>query len=431
MNTTISPNTQAILLLSAPLIVGKKGKSAPLLTLAEYNRFARSLREMGKEPADLLGKDAGALLDKCGEKFGKHRLEELLGRGFLLSQAVDRWHSRGIWVVSRADAAYPRRLKSRLREDAPPVLYGCGDPRLLDCGGLAVVGSRHVDEALVEYTVSLGAIAADAKAAIVSGAARGIDSSAMKGALDAGGRVIGVMADSLERAALAKGNRDAFREGRLVVISAYDPAAGFNVGHAMQRNKAIYALADAGLVVTADFKKGGTWAGAIEQLEKLRFVPVFVRNGKDSGKGNQALIQIGGRVWPEPANGEELTGAICRAKEDCAKEPKQESLELHLREEEGKYAAENVRQSEQPSEFEQPETKHGKKPPADQLMSAVSAIIVEVLNEPMSDKEIAELLNVPKPQVQAWLKVLIDQGALEKLSKPVRYQLVNAERKLL
>ena len=80
---------------------------------------------------------------------------------------------------------------------------------------------------------------------------------------------------------------------KLVLISPYDPAAGFNVGHAMQRNKVIYALADAALVVTSDFEKGGTWAGAIEQLEKLHLVPVFVRNGANAGKGNSALLRHG------------------------------------------------------------------------------------------------------------------------------------------
>ena len=59
---------------------------------------------------------------------------------------------------------------------------------------------------------------------------------------------------------------------------AVRPRAGFNVGHAMQRNKLIYALADAALVVSADFNKGGTWAGAIEQLEQLNYVPVYVRS---------------------------------------------------------------------------------------------------------------------------------------------------------
>jgi len=54
---------------------------------------------------------------------------------------------------------------------------------------------------------------------------------------------------------------------RLVLISPYDPAAGFNIGNAMQRNKLVYALADAALVVGAEPRKGGTWAGAVEQLK--------------------------------------------------------------------------------------------------------------------------------------------------------------------
>ena len=56
-----------------------------------------------------------------------YRLQRLVGRGFLLSQAIERWQARAIWVVSRADAEYPRHLKARLREDAPAILYGCGD----------------------------------------------------------------------------------------------------------------------------------------------------------------------------------------------------------------------------------------------------------------------------------------------------------------
>lgn len=76
------------------------------------------------------------------------------------------------------------------------------------------------------------------------------------------------MADSLERAALNREHRNLLMDERLVLISPCDPSAGFNVGHAMQRNKLIYALADAALVVSSDYEKGGTWAGAVEQLEK-------------------------------------------------------------------------------------------------------------------------------------------------------------------
>ncbi len=88
MSTEISSNTQAILLLTAPLIAGKKAESAPLLKPAEYNRLARLLVTMGKQPADLLEADAAVLIDQCEAQFGQGRIKDLLGRGFLLSQAA-------------------------------------------------------------------------------------------------------------------------------------------------------------------------------------------------------------------------------------------------------------------------------------------------------------------------------------------------------
>ena len=80
----------------------------------------------------------------------------------------------------------------------------------------------------------------------------------MRGALKAGGKVAGVLADSLERMVMNREHRNLLLEEKLAFISPYDPNAGFNVGHAMQRNKLIYALADAALVVNAEENKGGT-----------------------------------------------------------------------------------------------------------------------------------------------------------------------------
>jgi len=324
----ISENTQAILLLTAPLIVSRKAEPAKILTLKEYNILARCLHSGQFQPQDLLNQRRADILPKLPASFDQTRLDVLLNRGFLLGQALTEWQRRSIWVVSRADSSYPKRLRSKLREQAPAVLYGWGERALLEKGGLAVVGSRKISEELNGYTEQLGALAAAARVPIISGAARGIDRAAMAGALTHGGIVIGVMADGLGAAAVAKSNREAFREGRLVLISAYDPAAGFNVGHAMQRNKAIYALADAGLVVTSDFNKGGTWAGAVEQLEKYRYGPVFVKNGADCGEGNAALLQRGGKRWPEPRVAHELFETIRNAVYDDLKTVRVEQLGL-------------------------------------------------------------------------------------------------------
>ncbi len=310
MSTTLSPNTQAILLLTAPLIVGRGEASPGLLTPGEYKRLARHLRETQRQPADLLSPDAVEILRGCHTVIDETRLKRLLARGFLLSQAIERWQTRAIWVVSRADADYPRRLKARLKEEAPAVIYGCGEVAILDSGGLAVVGSRNVDDALLEYTQSIGRLAAKARETLVSGGARGIDQAAMRGALEAGGKVTGVLADSLEKTAMNREHRNMVLDGQMVLISPYDPSAGFNVGNAMQRNKLIYALADAALVVNSDFNKGGTWAGAVEQLDKLRFVPVYIRTNGVIGKGLDALREKGALPWPNPQDSDAFVEAL-------------------------------------------------------------------------------------------------------------------------
>jgi DNA processing protein len=327
-----SPDAQAILLLTAPLIAGRADASADLLSPGEYNQLARILRDNQSQPADLLKAEMKAILAKTQHVLDSTRLERLLGRGFLLSQAVERWHARAIWIVSRADPEYPRRLKTRLREYAPPLLYGCGDIALLETGGLAVVGSRHVDAELLEYTEAIGRLAASANRTLVSGGARGIDRAAMKGALLREGKVVGVLSDDLERAALASDNREALMDRKLTFISPYDPAAGFNVGNAMQRNKLIYALADAALVVNCELEKGGTWAGAVEQLEKFRFGPVFVRIGDKTAKGHQALRLKGALPWPEPKDGAELVQTLAASAAPTELVAQQTDLPLALHE---------------------------------------------------------------------------------------------------
>lgn len=430
----LTPNTQAILLLTAPLVAGRSEPSRELLSLGEYNRLARVLRERQKQPADLLAPDAHELIEICAAHFGRARLEGLLGRGFLLSQAVEHWNTRSIWVISRADSKYPKRIKTKLREDAPPLLYGCGDIALLEQGGLAVVGSRHVDDELVVFTENVGRISAEGHQSIVSGGAKGIDRAAMHGALKAGGRVTGVMADSLERAALSRDNRESLMNGRLVLISPYDPAAGFNVGHAMQRNKLIYALADAALVVTADFKKGGTWAGAIEQLERLHFVPVFVRNGADTGKGNSALLTAGGKPWPNPRSGDDVRALLAATVSAITTEPKQDSLLLAIREAPAAY--EDVPAENLPAvvadKVEQG-TVDATPPPDVELFNAVREILRRELIDGRTEEEVVTLLAVTKSQAKAWLARLSAEAAVEKVkkTKPARFRAVCKADRLL
>ena len=428
MSMSLSSNTQAILLLTAPLIAGRDEPSADLLTPVEYKRLARFLREKQQQPADLLALDARGLLAEGQQLIDSDRLEILLARGFLLSQAIERWQTRAIWVVSRADAGYPRRLKTRLKDDAPPVLCGCGDAAILDTGGLAVVGSRHVDDALVEYTEGIGRLTAKARRTLVSGGARGIDQAAMRGALEAGGKVAGVLADSLERAALNRENRNLLMDGLLVLISPYDPSAGFNVGHAMQRNKLIYALADAALVVSSDYEKGGTWAGAVEQLEKLRLVPVYVRSNGETIKGLDALRRKGALPWPNPETPEALAGALAIEASPKKDAPGQNELSFSVREE-PKQVYEVPPGSLPSDDSVAPKSLESRLTPADALFAKVRELL-EKMTIPKTVAEVAADLHVSKSQAREWLQRLVEEGVLEKLSRPVRYRSVSEQASL-
>ena len=428
MSMSLLPNTQAILLLTAPLIAGRAEPSSDLLTPSEYKRLARFLRDKQRQPADLLAPDDRELLAECQQLIDNDRLNRLLARGFLLSQAIERWQTRAIWVVSRADADYPRRLKTRLKDDAPPILYGCGDAAILNTGGLAVVGSRHVDDALLAYTENIGQLAAKAQCTLVSGGARGIDQAAMRGALEAGGRVVGVLADSLERAALNRENRNLLMDGQLVLISPYDPIAGFNVGHAMQRNKLIYALADAALVVSSDYEKGGTWAGAVEQLEKLRLVPVYVRSNGETGKGLEALRRKGALLWPNPETQEALVETL--AAEVGPSKGIQVQKEFFTSVcEEPKQACE-ISQNSSPINDSFPLLSvESPLASADELFAKVRELLGK-MKTPKTDAEVAADLQVSKSQAKEWLQRLVKEGVMEKHTRPVRYGL-KSQRSLL
>lgn len=427
----LTTNTKAILLLTAPLIVGRGTPAAELLTPGDYKAFAQRLHEIGRQPADLLGPDAAAVIEESRTFIEPRRLQQLLARGLQLGQAVDRWKQRAIWVLSRADSEYPRRLKAKLRSQSPAVLYGCGEVSALDDGGLAVVGSRHVDEELIHYAMEVGSLAARADRPIVSGGAKGIDQAAMRGALEAGGRACGVLTDSLERQVMTREHRDMLLEGQLILVSPYDPNAGFNGGHAMQRNKVVYALADASLVVSSDVEKGGTWAGAIEQLRKLKLVRVYVRSTGTPQRGLDALRSNGAIPWPNPATPEKLHTLLDAPQDQPAKmqlsiatqvdatftsEPNVRLIESAKND--APYDGTDIALDEHKASVVEPAPTGD---PAERLFHAVRSIIAEFAHQPIKDGELAEALRVPKPLARAWLERLVDDGVLQKRKKPAGY----------
>jgi predicted Rossmann fold nucleotide-binding protein DprA/Smf involved in DNA uptake len=184
---------------------------------------------------------------------------------------------------------------------------------LLSTDLLGLVGSRDIDHAGTDVAKRAAESAVSQGFGVVSGGAKGVDRVAMNAALEAGGHVVGVLADSLVRSTRDPEVRRAVADGRVCLCTPYAPSAGFTVGQAMGRNKLIYALARAALVIASDLEQGGTWAGASEAITQ-RITPVAVWTAGGKGPGNDRLVTLGGTpiagldelfplpIWPEPAD---------------------------------------------------------------------------------------------------------------------------------
>jgi len=292
----LAPDSLALLLLCSQL--GLDDDSAKPLTLREWNPLARKLQTKNLRPGALLDWNASDLQVQLAlTPDESERLANLLERSGTLAIALERLESLGIHPLTRADAEYPERYRARLKDSAPAVLFYAGEKALLGQPGIAVVGSRHLDEAGQECAQFVGNACGMSGLVLYSGGAKGVDTLSMDAALEARGTAVGVLADSLERA--VRGQKNALRRGDLCLVTPYSPTAGFSVGAAMGRNRLIYCLADYAIVVASDAETGGTWAGATETL-KHGWVPVFVLEHDKMPEGNKLLLQKGALPFPHP-----------------------------------------------------------------------------------------------------------------------------------
>ncbi|HLF84773.1 MAG TPA: DNA-processing protein DprA [Blastocatellia bacterium] len=295
---TLSNDSFALFLLCSHLGLPDEPDAKPL-SAREWNQLESRLAANSVSVTDLPGSSAEQIKSSLQTDDGEAaRLAWLLDRSCVIEEELDRLTDLGIWVMTRFDEDYPLRFTERLKSAAPVLLYGSGDARLLNRRGLAVVGSRNIDQRGFALTEFIGNACAESKLVVYSGGARGVDKTAMGAALAAGGSAAGLLADSLEKGIRAADARTAIDEGKLVLATPYSPHSSFNVGMAMSRNKLIYALADFGLVIASDVEKGGTWAGA-EEVLKARWVPVFVVDGPNVPDGNRVLIKRGAIPFPD------------------------------------------------------------------------------------------------------------------------------------
>ncbi|MDU6149367.1 MAG: DNA-processing protein DprA, partial [Haemophilus parainfluenzae] len=274
---------------------------------------------------------------------------------------------------------------------------------------------------------NIASLSAEAKKMIISGGAKGVDSAAMYGTLEANGWACGVLADGLEKAVLDSRNRLALQNSKLVLISAFDPKSVFNVANAMQRNKYIYALADAALVVNSDLNKGGTWSGAVEQLDKYRQIPIYIRSTGSQSDGLNALKNKGALPWVNP---NEIQGFLDvfyptdfpHTSKKCESPVQMSLLDMTSLQNESGIIDKASFVKDHSIQIQESDSFVGSKP-NDLLFIYVSKLIRNLtLSFSKKDSELAAELGISISQMRIWLKRLVDEKSMIKENRPIKYR---------
>ena len=200
-----------------------------------------------------------------------------------------------IHVLPWNDPLMPASLLAT--SDMPPVLWYRGALSCLDGPAVAIVGSRAASIVAVETARRLAADLASRGITVVSGLARGVDSAAHRGALEANGCTIAVLGCGVDRAYprehIPLANQIA-ETG--LVVSEYPPGTPPLAFHFPMRNRLISGLSRAVVVIEASDKSGSliTAACAAEQGREVMAVPGNVLSGRN--RGGHALIRDGAKI---------------------------------------------------------------------------------------------------------------------------------------
>lgn len=271
-------------------------------------RRAKALCAFFKEPRDIFRAPVEQLCTVCGIREKTAQSIRALSLERILRE-IEKADQQGVGIISWDDPEYPEAVRSIY--DPPLVLYVKGHSGCLQARSLAVVGSRKASFYGRKHARQFAYALARAGFCIVSGMARGIDTCAHEGALEAGGLTIAVMGSGFNNIYPPENRQLAERvaqSGAVITELAMD--AGPLKTHFPRRNRIISALSEAVLVVEAARTSGAliTADCALEQGREVFALPGQIDSvGAD---GTNALISQGAHIALAPEDIIDVVSAL-------------------------------------------------------------------------------------------------------------------------
>lgn len=251
-----------------------------VLTVAQLRNLAMRVRsaQIPEQMRDLEVHDLAAL--GYGPAMAQ-QIVSLLQEEELLQRYLEKAAQNGCTPLVRGNLQYPKLLRQRLGLDSPGVVWAKGDLSLLEKTGIALVGSRDIEQRNRMFAEEAGHQAARQGYVLISGNARGSDRISQESCRASGGTVISIVADELWKRKPEQG---------MLYLSEDDWDEPFSAQRALSRNRCIHAMGCKTLVAQVRAGMGGTWDGTVKNL-RHRWSPVY--GFRDGSSGMRALEQMG------------------------------------------------------------------------------------------------------------------------------------------
>jgi DNA processing protein len=246
----------------------------------------------------------------------------LFARNFDEAAYRARLERDGLRWLGRSQPDFPPLLGAI--HDPPPGVFvrGTGSVELLRHRAVAIVGARACSPYGAQVARTCARELAAAGLVVVSGLARGIDSEAHRGALEAGGRAVAVLGCGVDRDYPA-GNRElARRIGETgLIVSEYAPGVEPAPWRFPARNRIIAGLAGATVVVEARERSGALITAdlALEEGREVFAVPGEITSALSDG--TNALLRLGATPLTSPADVLESFGLSAERRDASALSP--------------------------------------------------------------------------------------------------------------
>jgi DNA processing protein len=260
---------------------------------ASRGRIAAAFRDLAEESGT-----GPAFLDLLWAACGRHDPlppASALALMAAAAQALESGPRLGIEAIAVFDPRYPPLLACT--RDPPPVVWVRGRLEALSRPAVAVIGSRAATPYALQVGTRLAAELSERGIVVASGLARGVDSAAHRGCLDAGGTTVAVLGCGLDRVYPPE---HADLASRIVehglLLAELAPGAPPLPDHFPLRNRIISGISLATVVVEASERSGSliTARYALEQGRDVMAVPGSVLSGRN--RGSHALLKDGAKV---------------------------------------------------------------------------------------------------------------------------------------